>query len=703
VSLAARTRTASALLAAACAVPDPLTAAPDDCVPLPPEGLIVGSITCAAWRISGGEGTYDDTLIATPHYRAVVRHPIASVGQAGLGGGTLVDAAAWGRSDLVHEIVPLVDGGWLEVDSFRLRPDGVTVEGVVRSLPSRPLVSEGQRRSVAWTVVEDGRWLRAIGADGFLLHPDEATRWVDGWLVGGQSVLGHRGSVLRDEGGRIEIAGTDALLFSSTSEAWGLRGVATQTIAGTAADADEIEVLRDDTLVALLPVVNGQFAGQVPADATRVRATAAARAPSADASPSEGLALAVGGSGRVQVVPAWDTGARPITARWVFDDGRTGEDVLAPDGGTLSLGAGRATITLGAGPTRPTRTLVLRLGPDETPRLGVDLRATWDPRSTVPVNLAWPASRAASVRDTATGRTRAALAAGYVYTVQTADDDVASVSQWLNDVPWTRTAAGVTLTHPSGWAIAGWPARADGRRAAHGAPRASVLRPTDASAALSDLGVTHRRANLAWLTATEDDAGEEPYPDRVALSHPGDAPFTAWQPWFEALNDYRFLLPDGPTTWLQVDDPVAPTPTALERALTYGTLSTGDGAWIWMTVDGAPPGSVLSSLQDASSPDTGAGGDTDGSPTPGRRVTVDVHRLRPGVDTLWLWSAQGPLGQVPIDQEDVSLSLELPETPWVIGVATSSRTSDWAVTAPIFTAPDRRRPTGAPDDALPPG
>jgi hypothetical protein len=690
-----------ALLAAvvACTVPEALQAPDEACAPLPPDRVLIGEIGCAAWRISGGEGTYDDTLIATPSFRAVLRHPIASVGQAGLGGGTIVDAAAWGRSDVVHEIVPLVDGGWLLVDVFLPTDEGVIVEGVVRSLPSRPLPTEGQRRRLTWAVVDGGRGLRAIGADGFLVHFDEPVEPIDGWWVAGRTVLGHRGTVLRDEGGRIEVSGTDTLWFASTDDAWGLRGDPMQTVGGAAPDAERVEAWDAQSLRAVLPVVDGSFSGEVPATVTRLRAVAATRAPSPFAPAAEGLTLAVGAPGRVQITPAWDADARPITAQWRFADGRTGQDVLPPDGGILSLGAGRVALTVTAGPARPRRTLNLTLGPSATPTLGVDLRATWDPGLTVPVTLDWPASRDASVRDTATGRTREALAAGYVYAVQTARDDVPAVSQWLNDVPWIRTTAGLTLTHPSGWAITGWPARADGRRAAHGAPRASALSPDDASAALTDLGAVHRRANLAWLRAA---GGLGPYPDRVALEPPGPAPFEAWAPWFDALNAYRFLLPDGPVTWLEVDDRVLPSPSALERAVTYGTLSTGDGAWVWLTVDGAPPGSVLSSgspVAPSPTADTGAPSD---EPLP-RVATVSLHRLRPGIDTLWLWGPDGALGAVEVTTEDASLSAPIGDAAWVIGLATSSRTTDWAVTAPVFTSPDRRRPEGAPDDVPPPG
>lgn len=692
-------RLAWLLLATACAPPAPLGPSEEACASLPPADILVGEIACAAWRISGGEGTYDDTLIATPAFRAVVRHPIASVGQAGLGGGTLVDAAAWGRTDLVHEIVPLVDGGWLLVDVFEPTPDGVVVEGVVASLPSRPLPTEGQRRRVTWTVVEGGRGLRAIGAEGFLVHFDEPVERIGGWWVAGRSALGHRGTVLRDEGGRVELAGTDTLWFASTDDAWGLQGDAVRPVSGTAPDAERVEAWDATGRVAVLPVIDGSFSGEVPATTEQLRAVAATRPSSAFSPAGEGLALALGASGRVRVVPAWDSGARPITAKWVFDDGRVGQDVLPPEGGVLSLGAGRGDLTLSAGPGRPTRTLGLTLGPGDTPSVGVDLRRTWDAGHTVPVALDWRASRDASVRDTATGRTREALAAGYVYAVQTARDDVASVSQWLNDIPWIRTDAGLTLTHPEGWTITGWPVRADGRRAAHGAPRASVLSPGDASAALTDLGATHRRANLAWLTAAN---GAEPYPDRVWLDAPGPAPFAAWHPWFDALNAYRFLLPDGPLTWLELDDPVLPSPTALARALTYGTLSTGDGAWIWMTIDGAPPGSVLSTTsptESTTAPDTAVPPASEAA----RTATVSLHRLRPGVDTLWLWGANGAIATVAVDTDDASLSVPIGDVPWVIGLATSTRTTDWAVTAPIFTSPDRRRPDGSPDDAPPPG
>jgi hypothetical protein len=36
----------------------------------------------------------------------------------GVGGATLVDVAPWGAEDAVYEVVPVVGGGWLDVDAF---------------------------------------------------------------------------------------------------------------------------------------------------------------------------------------------------------------------------------------------------------------------------------------------------------------------------------------------------------------------------------------------------------------------------------------------------------------------------------------------------------------------------------------------------------------------------------------------------------
>src|SRR5690606_34212908 len=133
-----------------------------------------------------------------------------------------------------HEVAPLVDGGWLVLDDVEIGDDHVTLRGVLRARPDRPVDSEGTRHEVTWSIRPDEPWLHLDGADGLWIHPAAEPRLVGGWAVHDRVVYGHDGRVEADLGGALRVSGASGLLVAPPAEAWAEVPTSRTRIAGTA-------------------------------------------------------------------------------------------------------------------------------------------------------------------------------------------------------------------------------------------------------------------------------------------------------------------------------------------------------------------------------------------------------------------------------------------------------------------------------------
>ena len=152
----------------------------------PDEGqVLVEPLLCSDPVPPGGEGRADaDVYLATHDWRAILRHPQDALTVAGWGGGTLVDAAAWEGPDAVHEVIPLVGGGWLTEIEATLLADAVRLEGTDLA---------GERRTVTWRPDPDGPWLVAEGADALRIDPAGDAEVLGGLVLAPPTVIGEIG------------------------------------------------------------------------------------------------------------------------------------------------------------------------------------------------------------------------------------------------------------------------------------------------------------------------------------------------------------------------------------------------------------------------------------------------------------------------------------------------------------------------------
>jgi hypothetical protein len=675
--------------------PSPTEAVPCPSEP-PGEGeVVVTDVTCRAQLLPGGEGGGVDVYVANSRFRGILRHPQAALTVPGLGGGTLIDAAPWDRPDRLHEVVPLIEGGWLDVDDYTVEPDGLVVSGELRALPDRPIAATG-RRTAAWRLRPDDPWLHLEGADGLYLHVDAPMVLADGWLADDQVVYGHDGVLETDLGGAVRITGATKLLVASPADAWAERPGPLVHVSGTAPDAAQVEAFRDGARVAVVPVVDDAFDALLPADVTGLRALAPGRAPGNLVAPGEDLTLAPGPSGAVRL--RFDLGRaprRPIPVSWTAADGRVGETRVDPDGATVTTGGGVVDLVVGARPYVFPKALRVEVPPGGTVDLSVTLADGVVPARHVLADLAWPGSRDRGVRDTALDRTREAVGEGLAYVVTTARDDVETTAIYVDDVLWIRFDDGLVLTHPDGWSIGSWPWRATVDASGHGAPRALELSPERAFDAAWGGPPIHRltRVDLPWMRAvTQPLVDFATEPDFVALDPPGPPPFDAWSPWFAWLDLGRFVRPSGSRDWLDVGAVATYSRVDVDRALQRGALCAGTGGFVDVRVDGAAPGQIVPRPKPVDTGDTDPSdsddtdGHTDAPVSTDHDVQVFVDRGPYALDRMTVFTeGVGEVGTFEIDRDGWNWSGRASLGTWTIVVAWSTTTDAWAVTAPVWT------------------
>lgn len=573
-----------------CTVP---SAPPDPtCDPTPPpEGALdVRVIDCRDLGLIGGEGGIGDVRLANHRFAAVIRAPENSLTLIGAGGGTLIDVAAWDLPDRVHEVAPLVGGGWLDVDGFEVLDDGVAVEGEIVSLPDAVASREGERARATWRLGPDDDGLRIEGNEGLWIHAAGDWSAIGDQLHHVAAGMRHDGILQQDLGGALRVDGAHLLRVGTAAQAATWDDIA---ISGRAIDASEV-VARDaaGAIVAHIPVVADLFDGTVPPTAVTVRAEAGGRAPSPAAAPSDGLDLFVGASGTVSL--SFDFGAgqpRAVGLDWIADDGRAGVAQVPAEGGVVGLGAGRHTLVASAGPAFSSRTLTLELEDDELLPLLVQLQPRFLPGARVAARLDVEGDRSRGWRASQLTTARAVHAAGFDYAVFAPRDEVATVNSHLPGWPRLAVRAGSRTTLERGdlWS---WPWTADVDQPGHGAVQ---VRLDDVDAALVQAAGGVGGHRLVAIDAALLDAPPVAWtarPALIVLPAPfaaGPAAWTAWTSWLDAGT---LLVPSGPVVWAEVDDPSRIGPVDVEAALWSGRVSAGTGPLLTLAVDGVGPGDV---------------------------------------------------------------------------------------------------------------
>ncbi len=643
------TRTvAMALLLSGCVNVPPLVEEIDCDPSRPATGVWVERVDCRERIPRRGGADVVDTWVATPFFRAIVRHPQAARTLPGLGGGTLVDVALWDGRDIAYEWVPLVAGGWLSVDTIDAEPDGVVVSGTIRSLPDRA-VDEGAPASVRWRFDADEPRIHLEGADGLWLHPHAGSLRLGPGVVTDRTLVVTDATSVRDLGGAMRMDGVQTIAVSSLADPDWLDHP-TQEVSVFAPTATHLAVDLGNNVVTI-PLVSEQLDWTLPSRVTRIRSERNGFAASPWRRVQDSQALILGEWGQVAVTMTGEVA--DTTVKWTHEDGRTGVGTTQNGLAVLDVGAGR--IKVEAGGARVSGWVEDITVVSQTPTfLPAHLRRPFEMSNHVPAALRWSGERDRTTRMTDTQRLQDAAIAGFSFAVLAPRDDVADT----NIDALIRVRNGAALTSPDGWSVIAWPWDAHARLGGHGVPSVVNRTPEDAMA-LAFQGPTYNRflvVDEQWLLRAEPEL-TDPLPTAAWLDSVDD--LDAWYPWLDA----GFALPPvGPRTWAKVPVPDNVLAVEVERQLASGNTVASTEGRIDLQIGGESPGGrvVRRALARGTAVIHTAG------------ALTSAQLIEDGVVTDTWTVANAQPHTVTVDAD----------TQWALIVATG--TDDFAVTGPIW-------------------
>lgn len=635
-----------------------------------PGERVVGWIVCSDMNIPGGEGGPGDLWIANHQVRAILRNPGSSLTRVGDMGGTLIDFATWEGRDQLHEVVPLIQGEWIDVEDVELTRSGVRVVGT--SLAG----SSATKTTVEWSLPSEGPRMDVTGADDLWIHGTGALELLDGRLVGAAVLYGHDGSSVEDLGGAIVAKGTTSLYVATPEEGYAFTG--SVAVEGTAAGADELRLYRGDEIVGKIALEDEGFSTSVDATVDTIQAHATGHLPSQKAAPGQGLSLPIGPDGWVDIQPMWQgVTARPFSVHWDPEDPTHHEEIwlLPPDGGSVGTGPKPGLLTLSAGPHIMDVVVRVDVVNQETLALGVSFTPRFDRGDWVVAGLGRPSDVDATWRGSNVEAIQNAWIEALDYVITAPIGEVGTATGHLLDYPALPHQNGSRTQSTEGYTILSWPWSADSRRGAHGAVASVNPSPTELLAAAKGGPRTDRTAVVGqdWLALVGAPYDVDPWPDFVDLTAPDELhpPDTLWSDWFRWLDAGAAIPPASHLTWVQVPDGQFASSTDIERAMIQGKVCAGTGPLLILRVEGAGPGEVAPA----------SAGWPDGYAALTGEGVADL-------DTVTLYVDGEAFDSWEVTQDHWDLETTLPQDwRWALLAGWREDGSAWATTGPVWTNP----------------
>ncbi len=659
---------------------------PCDSEPLVPGEVYAGPVECADQLPAGSDARNVDSRLANSRISIILRHPQDALTVRQAGGLTVIDAAPWDRTDRLHEMVPIVSGGWLELDadSVVYGHGTIDVEGWVRALPGLPPpAAEGERRSGRWVIEPDVPWVEFEGAEGLWVHPEGEMALTRGVLQGGGIAYATDGEPT-DLGGVVVYEGATRLITATAAEIWSLVPGGTQRVTGTAEGAGVLSLIEDGRIVAGVPLTESAFDLTIPTWVDAVRAQTVGRASSAEAPVGTALELPVGARGTLTLQFAWDARPRPVQVRWAGTDGRVGTRLLPPEGGVLNLGAGVIDLTLSAGPTYEATAMQVQLGDNENRVLGARLIPDFDPGNWVATSQRWPSDRSRDWRGTDLDAANRAAGEGLDYAIFSPEDEPSGVVA-TDAFPRIALQSG-SVRVEDGFTVAAWPFGGGDKKNLRGGVMGDYPEPRDALSAMWGGPKSDRyiAVDLGWLELSGAPPAL-PNPDFVHLDRPPGVDASAWSPWFDWLDASVAMVPTGPLTWVPVIDPTLISNADVEQPLIFGTVCASTGPLLTLTVDGHRSGEVAEAT-----PPTLQGSPPDVARSDERVVTIELLGGT-ALDHLVLLSEGGEIvATLDVEPDGPTSHTRRVQVPgrWIVAAAWAdddSSDAPWAVTGPVWT------------------
>ena len=551
----------------------------------------VRAIPCDDELISGGEGRSVDYLIENARARFLVHHSAVALTLLEVGGGTVIDAAPYGGEDVLAELVPLVDGGWLEPISMELRQGDGEASILLEGTPAPISFLEDQWQGdasatvqVVYRLAADDAALQVEGAQGFWLMPLADAELAGSTLRSAERVMGIDGEP-EDFGGGVRFAGGSRFAVGDASLVHDALWPGGEEVWGQA-EGDGVELLAGEELLGWLPVDDeGDFAGQLPAGADGLRTVRQGYQAGPVVVPGSDLDLSLGAAGFLKLRAADGEGqGLAAQVRASQADGQSQLHLVPPEGARLPLGPGTWDLAVCAGVLRE-REQLQGYQVQEDSELEVTLRSRAATEGWLLADLdveAWPSRddrRAASLA------LAEAAAAEVGFAVVMAPDEVA-VAELRQ--PWERmllAESGSRAQSDSAGTVAAWPWSSNERKAAHSAAAWKGLSAVDLAAVANGSSDRLLVAHMDWLRAAGDPLHWDPAPDLFSMTSLDDlaelqALADSWQP----------LALCGPLTWVAVEDRKRSANVEVEASLLQGRTVASSGPHVELLADGLGPG-----------------------------------------------------------------------------------------------------------------
>ena len=594
--------------------------------------LRVKRVGCAAELPTGSDGRRGDILLQNQHLSLVFRAAPEALSKHQIGGGTLIDATPSGLTDHLIEAIPLVQGGWMQVEEMDWGQDAeggwVQVTGTSMGVPGLPPVQEGEPVQVTWRLAPESRILTFEGAAQLYVHPGRDHVLVDkGFYRSGQVLLSDAQDI-QDLGGAVILKDLSQIVVGDWDPAQ--QALYTQASAGVCQDGGLVQALdAQGRVVAWMPPA---WDTMLPESARTLRC-AAQREIWGPEQPIDSETLAPGVSGRW--IPIWE-GPSAFVLQGPF-----GEQAVGP-GESLSFPPGSHRLRLDAGPQWAPIELDLDVKSSVIHFSELDWVRRIEPgdwRQADFFRSPWPSvnSRVEPLEDA-----QRAAALGFSYAVQSAPEQVGRpyTSGWVAER--IRLRAGSVTQGQGGvvWSV-GWSRNtqpgfgtADSEQLPNPLDLLALAMSTPAAGRLGIVDVDWvEQAGPAWAWS--------PAPTAILVEGPQDLPAV-----LGLLEQGERLSLVGPTTWLEVPDQVLPAATHFERALFNGRSVASTGPWLSVHL----PGLYLES-----------------------GVVVDLDCQ--GAETMELLTESG-IQELPCGSERVSV-----QGPWVVLMVPGER---WAIHSPVW-------------------
>lgn len=605
----------------------------EECNPSPPEPGEVRArrIECNEDISEYGEANKGDWLLENAFIQLVVRNTPNRMTQLNGAGGTIIDAALWGGSDSVTEIVPHIDGDWPDALVIEADTDGIVLTA-----------TDGTDQQYRYTLLPDSSILHFEGGTGFTVVPASGAKRRGNSLSSGDLYITGTSEVM-DDGGWVHWMNTDQLFLGSLDRVVQDRYSDTIPVSGES-NGSQIDVSFDGATQYRLAVDNSRFSGMVPKGA-ELRGRLSGHEASAWTAAGSDLVLDVGDAGFLDV-EITDEESTPIPATLTWN----GYSYALPDEPKMvAVGPGVGSGQVDAGPEFEIVTLDEIDVQGEVP-ISVSMKR-------IASEAAWVDFDVRSFPDSTERRTSSSLKAklaaqGIDYAIFNAVDEVSQAGGTSSVDHLISVSSSSRSGGPFGRLLA-WAWSADRDKPAHGAANWEGMNPIDLLALMSRSGRRYTSVDATWLNAAGPAVNWDPIPDVIQIAGLEDTPVLA-QVWDQRIA----AAVVGSRTWVHVE---GRTSTEILRGIIEGRTTASTGPQLHLRVDDLKPGDAFDLAEE-------------------RQVLInienpgdvtDVFIIGPGGETIQTWS----ISEIPAETT-------VSHPGWICAVAAGI--SDWAITSPVW-------------------